>query len=165
MFEHSRLALSLQKGDTEMHRPRTQSPSGTTPAFRPSQSSLGGGSRSRPSLNSPNTTRNGLQEGHVGRAGSLDGTGATYGEGAGSGESGGGGDRDKQKKKTKKKGWKGWAMIYYDEDGNVVEERPRDETPPEERETVSPAAESQQSRGTSMSKGYDHLRRLTLIDA
>lgn len=39
-----------------------------------------------------------------------------------------------KKEKKRKKGWKGYAMQYLDDDGNVIEERPRDETPPEERE-------------------------------
>jgi hypothetical protein len=63
------------------------------------------------------------------------------GDGAGS---------EKPKRKPKKKGWKGWAMLYYDDDGNVIQERMRDETPPEERSTVSPPPDVRQSRGASM---------------
>jgi hypothetical protein len=37
---------------------------------------------------------------------------------------------EKPKRKLKKKSWKGWAMVYHDDDGNVIEERLRDETPP-----------------------------------
>lgn len=33
-------------------------------------------------------------------------------------------------RKPKKKGWKGYAMQYFDEDGKMIEERKRDETPP-----------------------------------
>jgi hypothetical protein len=54
---------------------------------------------------------------------------------------------DKPQRKPKKKGWKGWAMVYYDDDGNVLEERMRDETPPEDRSTLSPAPELRVSRG------------------
>jgi hypothetical protein len=27
---------------------------------------------------------------------------------------------EKLKPKPKKKGWKGWAMVYYDDNGNVI---------------------------------------------
>jgi hypothetical protein len=38
------------------------------------------------------------------------------------------------KRKKKKPGWKGYAMQYLDDDGEVLEERLRDETPPKEGE-------------------------------
>jgi hypothetical protein len=54
---------------------------------------------------------------------------------------------EKPKRKPKKKGWKGWAMVYYDDDGNVIEERLRDETPPDERSMTSLLPETRSSRG------------------
>jgi hypothetical protein len=38
-------------------------------------------------------------------------------------------------------------MVYYDDDGNVIEERLRDETPPDERSTTSLLLETRPSRG------------------
>lgn len=43
-----------------------------------------------------------------------------------------GGGKSSKLKKPRKKGWKGYSMQYIDTDGNIIEERPRDETPPEE---------------------------------
>lgn len=44
------------------------------------------------------------------------------------------------KRKKKKPGWKGYAMQYLDDDGEVLEERLRDETPPREGEVQVTAA-------------------------
>ena len=45
-------------------------------------------------------------------------------------------------KKRKKKGWKGWALVIEDDDGNVLEVRDRGESP----ETARKAAEAVQSQ-------------------
>jgi hypothetical protein len=60
---------------------------------------------------------------------------------------------EKQKRKPKKKGWKGYAMVYYDDDGNVIEERLRDETLPNERSTISILPEARPSRGACRHQG------------
>jgi hypothetical protein len=60
---------------------------------------------------------------------------------------------EKQEGKPKKKGWKGYAMVYYDDDGNVIEERLRNETPPDERSTISTLPEARPSRGACRRQG------------
>lgn len=40
----------------------------------------------------------------------------------------------KAKPKKKKKGWKGWALVIEDDDGNVLEVRDRGESPDKEEE-------------------------------
>jgi hypothetical protein len=63
---------------------------------------------------------------------------------------------EKAKRKPKKKGWKGWALVYYDDDGNVIEERLRDETPQDERFMTSLLPETRPSRGACRCQGgYD----------
>jgi hypothetical protein len=46
-----------------------------------------------------------------------------------------GGDNGLKQKKTRKKGWKGWALMVEDDDGNLVEVVPEPEV---ERSVVSP---------------------------
>ena len=41
---------------------------------------------------------------------------------------------EKITKKGKKKGWKGWALVLEDEEGNVIEVRNRGESPPKHTE-------------------------------
>lgn len=45
------------------------------------------------------------------------------------------------------------AMVYYDDDGNVIEERLRNETPPDERPTICPLPEARPSRGACRREG------------
>ena len=40
-------------------------------------------------------------------------------------------------RKRKKKGWKGWAVVVEDEEGNVIEVRDRGESPPKVAEPSS----------------------------
>jgi hypothetical protein len=63
---------------------------------------------------------------------------------------------EKAKRKPKKKGWKGWAVVYYDDGGNVIEERLRDETPPDERFMASLLPETRPSRGACRRQGDCH---------
>ena len=56
---------------------------------------------------------------------------------------------EKRGKKGKKRGWKGWALVLEDEDGNVIDVRDGGESPPD-REHPSP----QPSRGELLGLGY-----------
>lgn len=58
---------------------------------------------------------------------------------AGGSGGGGGGGEVKPKPKKRKKGWKGWALMYEDEDGNMVEVKDDEEV--EEPATATAQAE------------------------
>jgi hypothetical protein len=63
---------------------------------------------------------------------------------------GGAGEGEVKPKKKKKKGWKGWALVIEDDDGNVLEVRERGESPEAARkaaEAVEEALAKQEERG------------------
>ncbi|GFZ49918.1 hypothetical protein JCM24511_07321 [Saitozyma sp. JCM 24511] len=120
-----------------MHRPRTHSPANWPLRSGGGPSSLSVTPHSTaPAL--PNTKGKAL----VGREASADAPGGARNVVKGA-------PAEKAKRRPKKKGWKGWAMVYYDDDGNVIEERPRDETPPDDRFMTPLLPEERQSRGSS----------------
>jgi hypothetical protein len=124
-----------RKNEPGMHRPRTHSP-----ANRPLRSGGGPSSLSVTPHSTAPALPNTKGKTSVGREASADvPSGALNAvEGA---------PAEKPKRKPKKKGWKGWAMVYYDDNGNVIEERLRDETPPDERSMTSLLPETRSSRG------------------
>lgn len=78
--------------------------------------------------------------------------------GGGSSSDAGASKKDKEKK-PRKKGWKGYAMQYFDDDGNLVEERMRDETPPEEKAERDGAQQTQQDQNGEVKDGSSALSR------
>jgi hypothetical protein len=117
-----------RKSELGMHRLRTDSR-----ANRPLRS--GGGPSSR--CGTPRSTASALPNTNgkppAGREASADVPGGATSavEGA---------TAEKPKRKPKEKGWKGWAMVYYDDEGIVIEERLRGETPTDERPSIPPPA-------------------------
>ncbi|RSH82997.1 hypothetical protein EHS25_005707 [Saitozyma podzolica] len=132
------------KNESGMHRPRTHSP-----ANRPPQS---GGGPSSLSVTPHSTTPalpNPKDKALVGREEWADVPSGAIAAVKGA-------PAEKAKRKPKKKGWKGWAMVYYDDDGNVIEERLRDETPPDERSMISLLPDMMPSRGAGCRQGGCH---------
>ena len=70
------------------------------------------------------------------------------GSGSGSGDAAGA-----KPKKKKKKGWKGWALVLEDEEGNVIEVRDRGESPETEKRRVEEDAEKERATRAAASRG------------
>jgi hypothetical protein len=132
------------KNEPGMHRPRNHSP-----ANRPLRSGGGPSSLSVTPHSAAPALPNTKGKTPVGREASGDVP-------RGAINSVEGAPAEKPKRKPKKKGWKGWAMVYYDDDGNVIEERLRDETPPVERSMTSLLPETRSSRGACRRQGGCH---------
>jgi len=75
-----------------------------------------------------------------------------HGSGSGSGDAAG-----MKPKKKKKKGWKGWALVLEDEEGNVIEVRDRGESPETEKRRVEEDAEKDRAGGTEVAASRGEL--------
>lgn len=73
-----------------------------------------------------------------------------------------GGDAEVKPKKKKKKGWKGWALVIEDDDGNVLEVRDRGESPEAARKAAiaNKEARVKEERGGSGGLGATRDDRL-----
>ena len=128
--------------------PRRMNTDTALPLVGSSSSSIGSGAGEDRDVNGGQQRRTGASAtpGPAADNGAADAN--ANGSGSGSGDAAGA-----KPKKKKKKGWKGWALVLEDEEGNVIEVRDRGESPETEKRRVEEDAEKERATRAAASRG------------